>query len=131
MCAAGAADRPGRWSRRRVALSYGLGSAVVLYLLMLGGRRVTSRLARRSGALQMGMGAIMIVVGALMIGNYDIKFENTIAHDAPAFLVDPTKGLEAQASVHKQLAALKGGHTSALGKAVAGDQGRSITPAVS
>jgi len=81
--------------RLLVALSYGLGSAVVLYLLMLGGRRVTSRLARRSGALQMGMGAIMIVVGALMIGNYDIKFENTIAHDAPAFLVDPTKGPQA------------------------------------
>ncbi len=105
--------------RLLVALAYGLGSAVVLYLLMLGGRRVTSRLARRSGALQMGMGAIMVVVGLLMIGNYDIKFENTIARDAPEFLVDPTKGLEAQASVHKQLVALKGGQTNALGKAVA------------
>jgi cytochrome c biogenesis protein CcdA/thiol-disulfide isomerase/thioredoxin len=115
--------------RLLVALAYGLGSAVVLYLLMLGGRRVTSRLAKRSGALQMGMGAIMVVVGALMIGNYDIKFENTIARDAPAFLVDPTKGLEAQSSVHKQLAALNGGHTSALGKAVAGDQGRGILAA--
>ena len=50
--------------RLLVALAYGLGSAVVLYLLMLGGRRVTSRLARRSGALQMGMGAIMVVGGA-------------------------------------------------------------------
>src|SRR5437588_3127595 len=115
--------------RLLVALAYGLGSAVVLYLLMLGGRRATSRLARRSGALQMGMGAIMIVVAALMIGNYDIKFENTIAHDAPAFLVDPTKGLEAQSSVHKQLIALRGGQTSALGKAVAGDQGRGIPAA--
>ena len=105
-----------------VALSYGLGSAVVLYLLMLGGRRVTSRLARRSGVLQMGMGAIMVVVAVLMIGNYDIKFENTIAKDAPAFLVDPTKGLEAQASVHKQLVALRGGHTNALGRAVASAQ---------
>jgi cytochrome c biogenesis protein CcdA len=63
--------------RLLVALSYGLGSAVVLYLLMLGGRRVTSRLARRSGVLQMGMGAIMVLVAVLMIGNYDIKFENT------------------------------------------------------
>src|SRR5437870_6189093 len=40
--------------RLLVALAYGVGSAVVLYLLMLGGRRVTSRLAKRSGALQMG-----------------------------------------------------------------------------
>jgi cytochrome c biogenesis protein CcdA/thiol-disulfide isomerase/thioredoxin len=108
--------------RLLVALSYGLGSAVVLYLLMLGGRRVTSRLARRSGGLQMGMGAIMVVVGLLMIGNYDIKFENTIAHNAPGFLVDPTKGLEAQASVHKQLVALKGGRTNALGRAVASER---------
>jgi len=108
--------------RLLVALSYGLGSAVVLYLLMLGGRKMTSRLARRSGALQMGMGAIMVLVAVLMAGNYDIKFENTIAHDAPAFLVDPTKGLEAQSSVHKQLVALKGGHTNALGRAVASAQ---------
>ena len=115
--------------RLLVAVSYGLGSAVVLYLLMLGGRRVTSRLAKRSGVLQMGMGAIMVVVGALMIGNYDIKFENTIARDAPAFLVDPTKGLEAQSSVHNQLAALKGAKTNALGKAVASDQGRSVAAA--
>src|SRR5207244_1569393 len=86
------------FGRLLVALAYGAGSAVVLYLLMLGGRRVTSRLSRRSGALQMRMGAIMVLVGSLMIGNYDIKFENTIAHDAPGFLVDPTKGLEAQAS---------------------------------
>jgi len=115
--------------RLLVAVSYGLGSAVVLYLLMLGGRRATSRLAKRSGALQMGMGAIMVVVAVLMIGNYDIKFENTIAHDAPGFLVDPTKGLEAQSSIHKQLAALKGGHTNALGRAVAGDQSRAVAAA--
>ena len=93
---------------------------------MLGGRRATSRLAKRSGALQMGMGAIMVVVGALMIGNYDIKFENTIAATRPPSWSIPTKGLEAQSSVHKQLAALKGGHTSALGNAVAGDQARSF-----
>ena len=115
--------------RLLVAVAYGLGSAVVLYVLMLGGRRVTSRLAKRSGALQMGMGAVMVLVGVLMIGNYDIKFENTIARDAPAFLVDPTKGLEGRSSVHKQLAALKGGHASALGEAVASDQRRSVPAA--
>ena len=109
-----------------VALSYGLGSAVVLYLLMLGGRRVTSRLARRSGVMQMGMGAVMVLVAVLMIGNYDIKFENTIAKNAPAFLVDPTKGLEAQASVHKQLQQLRGGHTNALGRAVANSQANGV-----
>jgi cytochrome c biogenesis protein CcdA/thiol-disulfide isomerase/thioredoxin len=117
--------------RLLVALAYGLGSAVVLYLLMLGGRRVTSRLARRSGALQMGMGAIMVVVGALMIGNYDIKFENTIARDAPEFLVDPTKGLEAESSVHKQLAKLRQRPTSALGRAIASDRADGVVSSVS
>jgi cytochrome c biogenesis protein CcdA/thiol-disulfide isomerase/thioredoxin len=105
--------------RLLVALAYGAGSAAVLYLMMLGGRRVTSRLARRSGVLQMGMGAVMVVVAALMIGNYDIKFENAIARGAPAFLVDPTKGLEAQGSVAHQLQKLRGRRTNALGQAVA------------
>src|SRR5947207_3086509 len=36
--------------RLAVALAYGAGSAVVLYALALGGRRLASRLARRSGA---------------------------------------------------------------------------------
>jgi cytochrome c biogenesis protein CcdA/thiol-disulfide isomerase/thioredoxin len=108
--------------RLLVALSYGLGSAVVLYVLMLGGRRVTSRLAARSGALQMAMGAIMVVVAVAMAANYDVKFENTIARDAPGFLVDPTKGLEAQSSVRTQLAELRGGHSSALARAVASAQ---------
>src|SRR6266516_6448084 len=38
--------------RLAVALGYAAGSAVVLYLLALGGRRLTTRLARRSAALQ-------------------------------------------------------------------------------
>src|SRR2546425_3925101 len=40
-----------------VALAYGIGSAIVLYALMLGGRRLPSRLAQRSPRFQMGMGA--------------------------------------------------------------------------
>src|SRR5436305_11499660 len=48
--------------RLAVALAYGLGSAVVLYLLMLGGRRVVRPLARRGKALQIATGAVMVVV---------------------------------------------------------------------
>ena len=43
---------PGRLA---VALAYGIGSAVVLYALALGGRRLTSRLSRRSLALQVAI----------------------------------------------------------------------------
>ena len=80
--------------RLAVALSYGLGSAVVLYFLMLGGRRVVAPLARRGGGLQIAMGAVMVVVALAMLGEYDIRFQNPIASDLPSFLVNPSKALE-------------------------------------
>src|SRR5215218_9194670 len=49
--------------RLAVALSYGLGSAVVLYFLMLGGRRAIAPLARRGTAFQIAMGGVMVMVG--------------------------------------------------------------------
>jgi cytochrome c biogenesis protein CcdA/thiol-disulfide isomerase/thioredoxin len=94
--------------RLGVALAYGIGSAVVLYALMLGGRRVTGRLARSSGRFQMSMGAIMVIVALLMLGNYDTRFETSIASSLPAFLIDPTKGLETSHAAAAQLTALRG-----------------------
>jgi thiol-disulfide isomerase/thioredoxin len=95
-------------ARLAVALAYGVGSALVLYALMLGGRRLTARLARRSGRFQMSMGVIMIVVALAMAGNYDTRFETAIASDLPSFLVDPTHGLETSHTTSVQLAALRG-----------------------
>lgn len=57
--------------RLAVALTYGIGSAAVLYLLMVGGRRLVAPLARRGAALQIATGAVMIVVGLAMLGEYD------------------------------------------------------------
>jgi cytochrome c biogenesis protein CcdA/thiol-disulfide isomerase/thioredoxin len=94
--------------RLAVALAYGIGSAVVLYALMLGGRRLTGRLARRSGGFQMAMGAVMVVIALAMFGNYDTRFETAIASDLPSFLVDPTHGLEESHTAAVQLAALRG-----------------------
>jgi cytochrome c biogenesis protein CcdA/thiol-disulfide isomerase/thioredoxin len=94
--------------RLAVALAYGIGSAVVLYALMLGGRRLTGRLARRSGRFQMAMGAVMVLIALLMLGNYDTRFETAIASDLPSFLVDPTNGLESSHLAKTQLAALRG-----------------------
>src|SRR3954467_9156550 len=95
--------------RLAVALSYGLGSAVVLYFLMLGGRRAIAPLARRGTAFQIAMGAVMVLVGLAMLGNYDIRFQNAIATDLPAFLVDPSKSLEDTASARAALVDLRGG----------------------
>jgi cytochrome c biogenesis protein CcdA/thiol-disulfide isomerase/thioredoxin len=94
--------------RLAVALSYGIGSAVVLYFLMLGGRKVVAPLARRGIGLQITMGAVMVVVALAMLGNYDIRFQNTIASDLPSFLVDPSKSLEDTAQAKSALADLKG-----------------------
>jgi cytochrome c biogenesis protein CcdA/thiol-disulfide isomerase/thioredoxin len=94
--------------RLAVALAYGIGSAVVLYALMLGGRRLTGRLARRSGRFQMAMGAVMVLIALAMLRNYDTRFETSIASDLPSFLVDPTHGLEESHAASVQLAALRG-----------------------
>jgi cytochrome c biogenesis protein CcdA/thiol-disulfide isomerase/thioredoxin len=93
--------------RLGVALAYALGSAVVLYFLMLGGRSLTSRIGRHSGQLQMAMGALMVLVAVLMLGNYDSRFQTAIANDLPAVLVNPTKELEERGDVRSQLSGLR------------------------
>ena len=95
--------------RLAVALAYGLGSAAILYALALGGRRLTSRLSRRAGRLQVAMGAVMVLVAVAMLANLDTRFENAIASDVPGFLVDPTKSLENSHTAQKGLAGVRGG----------------------
>lgn len=101
--------------RLGVALAYGVGSAGALYALMLGGRRVTGRLARRSMRFQVAMGAVMVLVAAAMLGNLDTRFETAIASDLPAFLVNPTNGLETTGAAASQLASLRGHRARRVG----------------
>jgi cytochrome c biogenesis protein CcdA/thiol-disulfide isomerase/thioredoxin len=108
--------------RLAVALAYGAGSAVVLYALALGGRRLASRLARRSGALQVAMGGVMVLVALAMLANLDTRFESAIASDLPSFLVNPTERLENASSVRDQLADVRGGIGGSSG-AVASEAG--------
>src|SRR4051794_32378758 len=89
--------------RLAVALSYGIGSALVLYVLMLGGRRLVAPLSRRGYGLQIATGAVMVVFALAMVGDYDIRFQETIADDLPAFLVNPTEGLESSASARSAI----------------------------
>ncbi|MEA2217131.1 MAG: hypothetical protein QOK19_2692 [Solirubrobacteraceae bacterium] len=99
--------------RLATALAYGLGSAIALYFLMLGGRRLTRRLSTRSGRFQQALGAVMVVVAVLMAANVDVRFQNAIAADLPSFLVNPTGGLEKNGTVRKQLASVRGGKAGA------------------
>src|SRR3954449_10669715 len=126
--------------RLATALAYGIGSAVALYFLMLGGRRLTRRLSKRSGRFQQGLGAAMVVVAVLMAFSVDVRFQNAIASDLPSFLVNPTGDLEDSGSVKKQLADVRGskgheetGDASNLPKmftapAIRGTQGGFNTP---
>jgi len=101
--------------RLAVALAYGIGSAVVLYFLMLGGRKVIAPLARRGVGLQIAMGAVMVVVALAMLRNYDVRFQNTIASDLPSFLVNPSEGLEGMDGVQSALADVRGSSSHGIG----------------
>jgi cytochrome c biogenesis protein CcdA/thiol-disulfide isomerase/thioredoxin len=101
------ASQPFTAGRLGVALSYAVGSAVVLYLLMIGGRRVTGRLVPQAGRLQMAMGAVMVIIALLMFGDYDTRFQTAIADDLPAFVVNPTKDLEESEGVREELAGFR------------------------
>jgi len=109
------ASQPFTAGRLAVALSYGIGSAVVLYLLMLGGRRLTAPLSRRGTALQVTMGAVMVVVALAMAGNYDVRFQNSIAGSLPGFLVNPTEGLEDTAAARSALGDVRGESAHGVG----------------
>jgi cytochrome c biogenesis protein CcdA/thiol-disulfide isomerase/thioredoxin len=115
------ASQPFTAGRLAVAFSYGVGSAAALYLLMLGGRRLAAPLARRGAGLQAAMGVVMVVVALAMLGEYDIRFQNSIASDLPSFLVNPSKGLEETAAAQNALAGVRGEAAHGVGaRAAAG-----------
>jgi cytochrome c biogenesis protein CcdA/thiol-disulfide isomerase/thioredoxin len=116
--------------RLAVAIAYGLGSALVLYLLMLGGRRVVRPLACRGHALQIATGAVMVLVALAMLGEYDLRFQRAVTASLPSFLVNPAEGIEKTASAQSALAAIQdsGGHgigTRAAADELAGMKGQS------
>ncbi|MDX6638266.1 MAG: hypothetical protein QOJ01_1777 [Solirubrobacterales bacterium] len=97
------------FGRLAVALAYSIGSAAVLYLLMLGGRRITDRLRAYRGRVQVVMGAVMLAVAVVMATNLDVKFEGSIASDLPSALVDPTSRIEQSSAISNDLTAVRGG----------------------
>jgi cytochrome c biogenesis protein CcdA/thiol-disulfide isomerase/thioredoxin len=110
--------------RLGVAAAYAVGSALVLYALMLGGRRLTAPLARRSGRLQIAMGAVMVLVAVAMLNDWDLRFQSAVAKDLPAFLVDPAKRLEQTGGARRALADVRGGAHGIGGAAATRQQSR-------
>jgi cytochrome c biogenesis protein CcdA/thiol-disulfide isomerase/thioredoxin len=115
--------------RLAVALAYSAGSGVVLYGLMLGGRRLTAPLARRSLGFQRAMGAVMVSVALLMAAELDIRFENEIAASLPAVLVNPSKDLEEAEAARDNLADLRGGRGGTIAEAAVAKAADESAPA--
>jgi cytochrome c biogenesis protein CcdA/thiol-disulfide isomerase/thioredoxin len=109
-----------------IALAYSLGSSIVLYVLMLGGRRITDRLGALRGRVQIAMGVVMIAVAAALIADLDVRFENAIARHLPQALVDPTSRIESSAAISEDIARLRGGepasHEGGTAQAAAGER---------
>src|SRR3954447_34558 len=94
--------------RLAVALAYGIGSALGLYVLMLGGRKLIGRLSASSGHVQQVLGGLMALVAVLMLFNLDPRFQTAVASDLPSFLVNPTKDVEQSKAATKELSQLRG-----------------------
>jgi cytochrome c biogenesis protein CcdA/thiol-disulfide isomerase/thioredoxin len=101
--------------RLAVVFAYALGSAIVLYGLMLGGRKLAAPLARRSGAFQMAMGAIMVLVAFAMWQGYDNKFQSDVTAKLPSFLTNPAEGIQNSHAAQVALAEIRGGSGHGLG----------------
>ncbi|MEA2496758.1 MAG: hypothetical protein QOJ29_4669 [Thermoleophilaceae bacterium] len=93
--------------RLAVAFAYGVGSAIVLYALMIGGRRVTRRLSASAGRFQMATGAVMVLMAVAMFADLDTRFQTAIAAHLPSVLVDPASKLEKTAGVESALAKVR------------------------
>ena len=93
-----------------IAVAYSLGSAAVLLLFALGGRRVAERIRRagRGPALQRAVAVVMIATATLMTADLDVRFQTALADHFPDFLVNPTRSIERSDAAERRLADLRG-----------------------
>jgi cytochrome c biogenesis protein CcdA/thiol-disulfide isomerase/thioredoxin len=91
-----------------IALSYALGSALVLLALILGGRRVFDRVRRagRGPLLQRALGTVLILTALAMLTNLDVNFDQFVAQQIPN--VNLTASLECSPTVTGRLHQITG-----------------------
>lgn len=118
------ASQPFNAGRLAVVVAYAIGSALVLYLLMIGGRRLAAPLARRSRAFQMAMGGVMVLVAFAMWQGYDTKFQSNVTASLPSWLTNPAEGIEKSHSAQVALGEIRaGGSHGGLGLKAAEAEG--------
>ncbi len=93
-----------------VALGYATGSALVLLAVAYGGRRLLDRLrtAGRGPAVQRVLGAVMVATAVGVATDLDVRFQTALADELPAFVINPTRGLERSGAVEDRLGELRG-----------------------
>jgi cytochrome c biogenesis protein CcdA/thiol-disulfide isomerase/thioredoxin len=93
-----------------LAIAYSLGSATVLLVLALGGRRVVQAIRRagRGPAIQRGVAVVLIATAVVMGFNLDVRFQTALANHFPSFIVNPTKAIETSHAAEKRLAEIRG-----------------------
>jgi cytochrome c biogenesis protein CcdA/thiol-disulfide isomerase/thioredoxin len=91
-----------------IALAYAAGSAVVLLVLSLGGRRVFERVrkAGRGPLLGRMLGTIMILTAVAILTNLDVNFDQFVAEKIPD--VNLTASLECSKTVTGRLHEITG-----------------------
>jgi cytochrome c biogenesis protein CcdA/thiol-disulfide isomerase/thioredoxin len=111
-----------------VALAFGVGTGAMLYAILLGGRKLTDRLAPIRGKVNFAMGALMLVVALMLTTNLDIRFESWLARSAPAALVNPGKPLEDSSAIASDLRAVRsgGGETAVQAGVVQAESGHAL-----
>ncbi len=93
-----------------IAIAFSAGSAAVLLVFALGGRRTVERIraAGRGPALQRAVGIVMIATAGVMAADLDVRFQTALADHFPSFLVNPTSAIEESGAVERRLADLRG-----------------------
>ena len=117
--------RPFSIDKLLVALAYGISSGIVIYALMIGGRKLAVRLRPVQSQVNLVMGALMIAFALVLATNLDLKFQNFLANDStPDFVTaTPTKALEDTGAIQDNLAKISGqGDTQAVAEAPVQDE---------
>src|SRR5918997_2849432 len=93
-----------------VALAFALGSALVLFALAFGGRRIAEAIRRagRGPALQRTLGVAMVATAIAMATDADLRFQSALADHLPSWAVTPTEGLENSDAIQSRIDDLRG-----------------------
>ena len=114
-----------------VAVAFAIGSALVLFALAFGGRRIAEAVHRagRGPALQRVLGVAMVATAIAMATDADLRFQSALADNLPSWAVTPTQGLENSGSLRSRLDGLRGAPKFESERQMAGEALPDLGPA--